>query len=122
MCYKGSIKYLLDAKQKLQSDDNESFSDLIEKAHRVVFHLYTTLDMQNGGEIAQRLAELYCYIINQIYMLNATKNLDIIDGIVKIMTALKEGWEGIDIGGIASGTETRTAQPTQVQQVVSVQI
>lgn len=122
MCYRGSIKYLVEAKQRFQAGDVEGFSDLIEKAHRVIFHLYTTLDMQNGGEIAQRLAELYCYIINQTYLLNATKNLDILDGLVKIMTTLKEGWEGIEIGAIAGGTENRTIQPAPAQQVVSVRI
>ena len=122
ICYRGTIKSLNDAKQRLEAGDGEGFSDQIEKAHRVIFHLYTTLDMQQGGEIAQKLADLYAYVINQIYLLNATKNLEIVDGVIKIMSTLKEGWEGIDPKAAAATTDNRTKQRAAAQQVVSVQI
>jgi flagellar secretion chaperone FliS len=122
MCYKGTVKYLNDARQRFESGDGEGFSDQIEKAHRVIFHLYTTLDMQQGGEIAQKLADIYAYLINQIYLLNATKNLDIANGIIKIMNTLKEGWEGIDPVTVASRTDNRSKQQSATQRVVSVQI
>ncbi len=121
MCYRGCIKYLQDAQQKLDAGDAEGFSDLIEKAHRVVFHLYTTLDMQQGGEIAQKLADLYSYIINQIYLLNATKNPELIVTIVRLLTTLKEGWEGIEGSGRDRSTG-RISQAVANQQIVSVQI
>lgn len=122
MCYKGAVKYLNDARQRLAAGDNEGFSDQIEKAHRVIFHLYTTLDMQQGGEIAQKLADIYAYLINQIYLLNATKNLDIIDGISGIMNTLREGWEGIDLKTVTVPTDNRYKQQSTTQRVVSVQI
>jgi flagellar secretion chaperone FliS len=122
MCYRGTIKYLGDARQRLEAGDGEGFSDLIEKAHRVIFHLYTTLDMERGGEVAERLAELYAYLINQIYLLNATKNLEIADGVIKIMGTLKEGWEGIDLKTVTGTTENRSKPRATSQQVVSVQI
>ena len=122
MCYKGTVKYLNDARQRLESGDGEGFSDQIEKAHRVIFHLYTTLDMQQGGEIAQKLADIYAYLINQIYLLNATKNLDIVDGINRIMNTLKEGWEGIDPKAVTAATDNRSKQRSATQRVVSVQI
>jgi flagellar secretion chaperone FliS len=122
MCYKGTVKYLNDARLKLESGDTEGFSEQIEKAHRVIFHLYTTLDMQQGGEIAQRLSDLYAYLINQMYLLNATKNLEIVDGISRIMNTLKEGWEGIDSKAVAGTTDNRANQRSAPQRVVSVQI
>lgn len=122
MCYKGAIKYLNDARQRLEGGDTEGFSDLIEKAHRVIFHLYTTLDMQRGGEIAQRLADIYAYLISQIYLLNATKNLEIVDGISRIMSTLREGWEGIDLKTVTAPTDNRYKQQAATQKSVSVQI
>ncbi len=122
MCYKGTLRYLNEARQQLEAGDSEAFSDQIEKAHRVIFHLYTTLDMQRGGEIAQKLAEIYAYLINQIYLLNATKNPDIINGISRIMNTLREGWEGIDPKTVAASTDNRSKQRSAVQRVVSVQI
>lgn len=122
MCYKGTVKYLNDARQRLEAGDGEGFSEQVEKAHRVIFHLYTTLDMQQGGEIAQKLAELYAYLINQIYLLNATKNLEIVDGINRIMNTLKEGWEGIDPKTVTTATDNRSKQRSAEQRAVSVQI
>jgi flagellar secretion chaperone FliS len=122
MCYKGAVRYLNDARQKLAAGDNEGFSDQIEKAHRVIFHLYTTLDMQQGGEVAKGLADIYAYLINQIYLLNATKNLDIIDGVSKIMNTLREGWEGLDLKAVTLPTDNRHKQLTATTRVVSVQI
>jgi flagellar secretion chaperone FliS len=122
LCYKGTVKYLNDARQRFEAGDGEGFSDQIEKAHRVIFHLYTTLDLQQGGEIAQKLGDLYAYLINQIYLLNATKNLDIIDSINKIMNTLKEGWEGIDPKAVTAATDNRSNQQSATQRVVSVQI
>lgn len=95
MCYRGAIQYLREAESKLEAGEVDKFSELLEKAHRVVFHLYTTLDMEKGGEIADKLAELYSYIINQFYLLNATKKADIFNGVVRILENLKEGWEQI---------------------------
>ena len=122
MCYKGAIKYLQEARQKLEAGEVEEFSDFIEKAHRVIFHLYTTLDMQRGGEIAQGLADLYVYIINQIYLLNGTKKKEIIDGVVGILLKLKEGWEGINTSSVPRNSTTHATQPSSTRQVVSVQI
>jgi flagellar protein FliS len=122
MCYKGGIKYLVESRQKLETGDINGFSESIEKAHRVIVHLYTTLDMDKGGEIAAKLAELYAYLINQIYLLNATKSVDLFDGIIGVMTTLKEGWEGIDSRTLQGGNAGSVAQETPAQQVVSVQI
>ncbi len=122
MCYKGGIKYLVESRQKLEAGDINGFSELIEKAHRVIVHLYTTLDMEKGGEIAEKLAELYAFLINQIYLLNATKSVDLFDGIIGVMTTLKEGWEGIDARNLQGGVSGSVAQETPAQQAVSVQI
>ena len=122
MCYKGAINYLVDSRQKLEAGDINGFSELIEKAHRVIVHLYTTLDMEKGGEIAAKLAELYAYLINQIYLLNATKNAEIFDGILKVMTTLKEGWENVDSRVLQGGHAGSSASETPAPQAVSVQI
>lgn len=97
MCFKGAIKYLSKAQEELLQQNYEEFLDLIEKAHRVVFHLYTTLDLDRGGEIAVKLADLYSFIINKLYMLNATKKAEIFDEVIPILKTLQEGWENLDM-------------------------
>lgn len=99
-CYKGAIKYLEDAKKKHEQEDFEAFCEIVEKAHRVLLHLYTTLDMERGGLIAEKLGDLYAFLISQIYIVSATKNTETVDNIIKILTTLKEGWEGLSMAAV----------------------
>ena len=127
MCYRGAIQYLQDARARLEAGETDKFSELLEKAHRIVFHLYTTLDMEQGGQIAEKLAELYSYVINQLYLLNATKKTDIFDIVLKVLGNLKEGWEQMgqsenqEIAQTATESEEQTPAGVQAASV-SVQI
>jgi flagellar protein FliS len=121
MCYKGAIKYLMDAKSRHDNEDYEGFSELLEKAHRVIFHLYTTLDMERGGEIAQRLADIYAFMISQIYLLNATKEVGAVEKLVGILETLKEGWAGMDLTDVPRGPAQPQVESKQ-RKIVSVEI
>ncbi len=119
MCYRGAINYLNEANKSLEAGEVERFSEFLEKAHRVVFHLYTTLDMEKGGEIAEKLADLYSYIINQLYLLNATKNADIFNSVLKVLNNLKEGWE--QLGREQPEPEEDSAITAETPQLATVQ-
>ncbi len=122
MCYKGAIKYLQDAKCECEKGDREAFCELLEKAHRVVFYLYTTLEMEQGGEIAEKLANLYAYIISQIYIVNATRRTETIDDIIKLLTTLQDGWEGLDLSAMVAGAAEPRLQTAMLQKIVSVEV
>ena len=122
MCYQGTIKFLQEARSKLANNEIEAFGDLIERAHRVIFHLHTTLDHERGGEIALRLADLYGYIIAQLYLLNATKKVDILEGIIDILGTIKEGWESIDSGAATAGDRSKSHPVEPRRQIVSVEV
>lgn len=122
MCYKGTLKYLSDARGKFEAGDNEAFSDLLEKAHRVIFHLYTTLNMEQGGEIAAGLGQLYAFIISQIYLIDATKKLDLLDGVVEVLTTLKGGWEGIDPAALTMSEQQMQNQAKTSRKILSVEV
>lgn len=96
MCYKGAITFLEQAKQAHTKQDFDKFSELLEKAHRVIVHLYTTLDAERGGEIAAKLADLYAYMISQLYVVSATKEIKTVEALIQILNTVKEGWEQLD--------------------------
>lgn len=96
MCYKGAVSFLEQAKQARAAENFESFSELLEKAHRVIVHLYTTLDAERGGEIAAKLADLYAYMISQLYVVSATKEVEPINMIINLLNTVREGWEQLD--------------------------
>ena len=93
--YDGAIAAFRDAKKAYGDGDNEKGYQQLEKAKRFVTHLYTTLDPEKGGEIAERLAKLYAFVINQTNVVQATKDLSQIDDNITVLQNLRLGWMGL---------------------------
>jgi len=67
----------------------------MERAKKFLTHLYTTLDPDNGGEIAERLGKIYAFVLNQTDIAQATKDLQIIDDNIRVLKNVREGWQGL---------------------------
>ena len=90
--YDGAINNLSDASRFYQSEELTRGYDALEKAKRFIVHLYTTLDMEKGGEIADRLSKLYVFILEQINIAQATGNQNIMKESMVILKNIREGW------------------------------
>lgn len=122
LLYSGAANFLRQAQIFLQEEKSAEFSDSIERAHRIVYHLYTTLDFDKGGEIADRLGALYTFIIGQLYIVNSTKNEKIISDLLIIINDLKEGWQNLNVENPASAKTRPGIMPTGNQTVVSAKV
>jgi flagellar protein FliS len=90
--YDGAITAFRAAIHAYQANDcNDGYTQL-ERAKRFVTHLYTTLDVKAGGEIAEKLAMLYAYIINQVNLAESTKDLTVIDDNITMLDNVRRGW------------------------------
>lgn len=90
--YDGAIAAFNAASEAYRGDDNSGGYEHLEKAKRFVTHLYTTLDAERGGEIAERLGKLYAFVINQTTSIQATKDLKQIDDNITILANLRSAW------------------------------
>ena len=123
LLYSGAIKFLDQANEELDKDNTEGFADKVERVHRIVYHLYTTLDFDEGGEIAEKLGALYSFVIGQLYMLNSTRNPGIINDLREILSNLKEGWQSLgNLGPEQENESKRTESNVGTEKVVSVQV
>jgi len=124
MLYNGALKFLDQAEARLAEENIDQFADQIERIHRIVYHLYTTLNFDEGGEIAERLGALYSFIISQLYILNSTKDLKLMEDIRGILTVLRDGWQ--NAGHLPEGVEQLPDNPEDMQdsndKEVSVQV
>jgi flagellar protein FliS len=77
--------------------------------------------MEKGGELAQNLAELYVFSINQIYLVNATKNPKYLDNVIGILSTLKEGWEAIGSTLPGFSPERKNSATSAPVQILSTQ-
>jgi len=122
LLYSGAMKFLNNARKCLESESAAEFSDAVERVHRIIYHLYSTLDFEQGGEIAERLGALYTFIIGQLYILNSTKNDQIISDLMEIINNLKEGWQELT-PEIAPGNAAKVnVMPSGNQTIVSTKV
>ena len=93
--YDGAIRAFTTASEHYQKEEfNEGYEQL-EKSRKFLTHLYTTLDMDKGGEVAQNLGQLYVYMINQINVVEATKDTKLIKENIDILNNIRSGWKSL---------------------------
>lgn len=57
--------------------------------------LLASLDMEAGGELAERLAALYDYMSQRLLFANLKNNLASLDEVMELLTGLREAWAQI---------------------------
>ena len=103
--YDGAIAAFRAAGDFYKNDDYQAGHQQLQKAKRFVTHLYTTLNPEAGGEIAENLGKLYAFIINQTNVAEATKDLSIIDDNISILDNVRLGWLELKQQKTAAATE-----------------
>jgi len=93
--YDGAIKTYGQARDNYLNDEVEAGFISLEKAQRFVTHLFTTLDREHGGEVADNLGRMYAYIINETEGIKGTKDTSKLEAIVKMLGNIRAGWAGL---------------------------
>jgi len=93
--YDGALDAYREAKDCYQRENFQEGYERLEKGKRFLVHLFTTLDFDRGGEVAQQLGQLYSFCINETNVLEATKETAKIDDIINVLNNLREGWSGL---------------------------
>lgn len=81
--------------------DNRPFTEVTQKlnamrrAIQLIGQLNQTLDMERGGQIAERLRSLYDYMLIRLTHANAYNDTRIVEEVVKLVREIKLGWDGI---------------------------
>jgi len=95
LLYEKIIVLLKEADDCISRNDVQGKINALIKADRILRVLNDSLDMENGGEIAKNLRELYDFILNSLVIVNARNDQKLLSDIIDILETLKEGWEGI---------------------------
>ena len=93
--YDGAILAFKTAGDHYREGQFDEGYDELQKARKFVTHLYTTLDMNKGGDIAENLGQLYTVILTQTDLAQSTKDQELIDTNVALLSNLRDGWIGI---------------------------
>jgi flagellar secretion chaperone FliS len=108
--YNGALSALQSARAHYEKSEWPQGYEQLEQARKFVVHLYSTLNFEQGGEIAQNLGKLYVYLLSEVDAVEATKNLAHLDSCLTVLNNLKAGWDGIKQTVSADSTGRRSME------------
>jgi len=96
LLFDGAVQACIDARLHMQRNEIPEKGSAISKAINIVTNgLKASLDMESGGELAERLAALYDYISERLLYANLKNQSAILDEVVSLLTDLRDAWAQI---------------------------
>lgn len=113
MLYNGAIQFLNIAKKAMEEKDIEGTHNNILRAQKIITEFQTTLDMENGGELAQRLYGLYAYLHKKLVSANINKSIEDLDEVIEHLKDLRNTW--LEAIKIANQEKVQNAENGEVE-------
>ena len=95
LLYEAGIQAVGEARAYLAAGQIVERSREITKACAIVSELVSSLDHERGGEISQRLAQLYDYILRRLITANLEQSDAQLEEVHGLLVTLSEGWAGV---------------------------
>lgn len=97
MLFDGALKALATAKGCCERKDIEGRTASINKASDIIVGLKGCLELEQGGEVAQRLDELYDYSLRQLYQANKENSAELVQEIIGLISEVSSGWNDMPV-------------------------
>ena len=89
MLFDGALRFLAQARDKMQAKDYAGKGQLISRALDIVNELDSSLNMEVGGELAKNLHQLYFLCTTRLLQANLKLDMDKLDSVVEILSGLR---------------------------------
>lgn len=94
MLLEGALSYNKKALMAKEGSDHKAVLEYVDCAVKIVLHLYSCLNFDDGGEIADRLGKLYNFVCDQYVVFQKdTDNLKVMGDINTVLETILEGWK-----------------------------
>ncbi|MEX3526772.1 MAG: flagellar export chaperone FliS [Burkholderia sp.] len=106
MLYEGARKAIAHARLHLNAGNVAARGEAIGKAMQIVESgLQASLNIEAGGEIAERLNALYAYILRRLLEANVNASEAMLAEVDGLLATLEEAWVGIapEVAGMMAG-------------------
>jgi flagellar protein FliS len=95
MLYTGAISRINAAISHLEMGNVANKGKTISNVIAIVEELRRTLDMEQGGELAANLHDLYEYMKSRLLQANLNNDVDTLDEVKGLLEKLLDGWQHI---------------------------
>ena len=106
MLYDKAVLSLKAAVQAIHKDEIEVRWKNSHRAREIINHLFMTLDLEKGGEIASNLEALYAYMLQRLLDVDLKNNARAAEEVIELLEPLRASWSEL----AASSTDFRMDQ------------
>lgn len=97
MLLDGALGKLALARGNMARNDVRAKGEAIGQAISIVNGLRTSLNLQEGGQIARNLDDLYDYITRQLLQANVKNEPVLVEEAADLLREIREGWDAIPV-------------------------
>lgn len=118
MLYDGALRFVTSAREAMARKDIRARRDATSRLLAILSQLQSTLDIQQGGEVASSLDALYDYMTERITTAAVTHDPAPLDEVRRLLEMLREAWQSIAQGptgdaAVAAGAGPSGASPVE---------
>lgn len=92
LLYDAAIQYLNKTKIALDEANEEQFHSNILACQKIIFEFMNTLDMEQGGKLADTLYALYEYLYKVLVTASMSRKVEKINEVLRHLIGLRETW------------------------------
>lgn len=96
----GALERVTQAKKAVADGNREDKDILFAKVVAIINGLRASLNMDDGGDIAENLDALYEYIVNRLDVDSEENEIAALNEVGRLMLKLKSGWDAMDLTGV----------------------
>jgi flagellar secretion chaperone FliS len=93
MLLEGALDRIARARGALRNGDRSAKLANVGATISILEYLKLSLDMKAGGQIAQRLSDLYDFCLQHLVKANAADDPRMLDQVADVLRPLKQGWD-----------------------------
>ncbi|HHJ19711.1 MAG TPA: flagellar export chaperone FliS [Gammaproteobacteria bacterium] len=97
MLYTGALEQIAIAKGQIQRHEVADKGHSLSKAISILEELRRTLDMKQGGELAQNLHDLYEYMKDRLLQANLNNDAVLLEEVERLLGRIQDGWIQIPV-------------------------
>ena len=92
MLYDKAVASLKAAVQAIHKDEIEVRWKNSHRAREIINHLFMTLDLEKGGEIASNLEALYAYMLQRLLDVDVKNDARAAEEVIELLEPLRASW------------------------------
>jgi flagellar protein FliS len=95
MLFDGLLDSLAAAEGQIERNEIQAKGESLSRATRIVLGLQGSLDLEQGGEIAANLADLYDYCTRRLMHANLKNDVEAVQEVKRLIGEIREAWSQV---------------------------